>query len=82
MSPQNPTTSVVEFSLWQNDVFSSQDLINYIEINSLHNPRFNAMEPWADTIRIENKKLIFETFLMNPEKEVGEFRMKFGGYNP
>ena len=68
---------VMTLKLWREECFDPLDLVAYIEKNSLHEPRFNAMKPWAETTCIREKALTLETYLMDPAEEVRQLAGAF-----
>jgi hypothetical protein len=68
---------VMTLKLWRGERFDPLDLVAYIEKSLLHEPRFNAMKPWAKTTCIREKTLTLETYLMDPEEEVRQLSNAF-----
>jgi len=70
-------TRSVDFKIWQSDTFTSQDLVEYIEKDSIHQCYFNAMISREIKVQIKNTSLTRKTYALNLEKLCQEFESKF-----
>jgi hypothetical protein len=64
-SDQRLARESVSIKLWKKDRFSAEDLLNYIQEDSLHKCYFNSMEKFEYSIRLNKNLLVQETYLLN-----------------
>ena len=66
-----------EFLSWKGIKFTSEDLINYIEKDSLHTPIINSLEPYYKLIKIHGKTICTKTYVLNLEYLREEYSKSF-----
>jgi hypothetical protein len=71
------TTRKVDFKIWQKDIFTSKDLFDYIQQDSIHQCFFNAMLPKEIEVQIKNTSVVQMTYALNLEKFGQELESKF-----
>ena len=73
--PSGGTTT--DFSLWASDHFTPDDLVAYLSINPLYSSRFDAMHPCYKELQIKYTKLVYETYILNSEEQIANFKQSY-----
>ena len=60
--------SIIQFKLWKEDKLKAEDLLAYIQEDSLHKCYFNSMIRIEETIKLKNKYLVQESYAFSPER--------------
>ena len=60
--------SLIKFKLWKEDKLKAEDLLAYIQEDSLHKCYFNSMIRIEETIKLKNKYLVQESYAFSPER--------------
>jgi len=60
--------SIIKFKLWKEDQLKAEDLLGYIQEDSLHKCYFNSLIRIEQTIKLKNKFLVQESYSFSPER--------------
>ncbi|MEG4498906.1 hypothetical protein QUB05_17385 [Microcoleus sp. F10-C6] len=60
--------SIIKFKLWKEDQLKAEDLLGYIQEDSLHKCYFNSMIRIEQKIKLKNKSLVQESYSFSPER--------------
>ena len=60
--------SIIQFKLWKEDKLKAEDLLAYIQEDSLHKCYFNSLIGIEKTIKLKNKSLVQESYAFSPER--------------
>ncbi|MBD1828248.1 hypothetical protein NDI47_23675 [Microcoleus vaginatus GB1-A2] len=60
--------SIIQFKLWKEDKLKAEDLLAYIQEDSLHKCYFNSLSRIEETIKLKNKSLVKESYAFSPER--------------
>ncbi|MEG4083924.1 hypothetical protein [Microcoleus sp. POL10_C6] len=60
--------SIIKFKLWKEDQLKAEDLLGYIQEDSLHKCYFNSLSRSEQTIKLKNKSLVQESYAFSPER--------------
>lgn len=72
----------VEFRFWAGDVFTTQDLINYLTRESIATKSFEAMESYPVEIDLGGKLLVFESYAIDPQRQLEIMEKSYGSSCP
>jgi hypothetical protein len=72
----------VEFRFWKEDAFATQDLINYLTRDSVATKSFDAMEPYPIEIDLGGRLLVFESYAIDPQKQLEIMEKSYGLRRP
>jgi hypothetical protein len=59
---------LIKFKLWKEDKLKAEDLLGYIQEDSLHKCYFNSLSRIEETIKLKNKSLVQESYAFSPER--------------
>ena len=68
----------VEFRFWKGNAFATQDLINYLARDSVATKSFDAMEPYPVEIDLGGRLLIFESYAVDPQRQLEIMEESYG----
>ncbi|WP_293148365.1 MULTISPECIES: hypothetical protein [unclassified Microcoleus] len=60
--------SIIKFKLWKEDQLKAEDLLGYIQEDSLHKCYFNSLIRIEQTIKLKNKSLVQESYAFSHER--------------
>lgn len=60
--------SIIQFKLWKEDQLKAEDLLAYIQEDSLHKCYFNSLIRIEKTIKLKNKSLVQDSYAFSPER--------------
>jgi hypothetical protein len=72
----------VEFKFWKEDAFTTQDLINYLARDSVATKSFEAMEPFPVETDFGGRLLVFESYAINPQRQLKIMEETYGPQRP
>ncbi len=72
----------VEFRFWEEDAFATQDLINYLGSDSVATKSFDAMEPYPVEIDLGGRLLVFESYAIDPQRQLEIMEESYGRRRP
>jgi hypothetical protein len=58
----------IKIKLWKEDKLKAEDLLAYIQEDSLHKCYFNSLNRSEQTIKLKNKSLVQESYSFSPER--------------
>lgn len=60
--------SIIKIKLWKEDQLNAEDLLGYIQEDSLHKCYFNSLSRSEQTIKLKNKSLVQESYAFSHER--------------
>ena len=59
---------IIKIKLWNEDQLKAEDLLGYIQEDSLHKCYFNSMSRWEQTIQLNTKSLVVESYYFSQDR--------------